>query len=396
MLTTMKRLVILLSVGVFAATIVAFYTLSHPSEKPQTPPTNRVVVQRLYVTADKPPQATFRLAVHFIDVGQGDSILIVAPDGTTILIDGGYDNGKALAYLRSTGVTQVNAVIASHPHADHIGGLVEVMKALPVGEVWTNGASHTTGIFEDFVDTIAAKKILYHEAGPGDAIAIGSLRLDVLYGAQSASDLNNTSLVLHLIYGNVSFLFTGDAGRSVEESLTGSAANQLRSTVLKVGHHGSSTSSTLSFLQVVKPQVAVYSAGVNNEYGHPDTQPLENLAAVGAVIYGTDVHGTVVVTTDGATYQVATTHPEPPILSKLNVAPTIAPVIVSPTPVQTPIYAGTLRYDPKGRDQDCSAFRTQEEAQAFFLAAGGPERDPHRLDGDNDGIACESLPREKK
>jgi hypothetical protein len=127
-------------------------------------------------------------------------------------------------------------------------------------------------------------------------------------------------------------------------------------------------------------------------YGHPTSRTIENLATVGAIIYGTDVHGTVVISTDGTTFEVRPTRAVAPISSKVVAKQAIA----TPSPAPTSLFVGTLRYDPKGRDRDCGSFKTHEEAQAFFIAAGGPERDPHRLDGDNDGIACESLPREKK
>lgn len=158
--------------------------------------------------------------------------------------------------------------------------------------------------------------------------------------------------------------------------------DRLRSTVLKMGHHGSGTSSTPAFVNAVAPQVAVYSAGSRNSYGHPHSGPLSNLEAVGATVYGTDIDGTVIVATDGQTFQVIPSHNGEPVVSTLE--PTLA--ILTPEP------APTLRYDPFGRDRNCPAFATHAEAQAFFEAAGGPESDRHGLDRDNDGIACESLP----
>ncbi len=328
------------------------------------------------------------LRVHFIDVGQADSILIQMPDGATALIDGGNNDGKAAAYLRRMGVTRIDVLIATHPHADHIGGLPLVMNTFSVGQVWTSGASNTTGIFETFLDTIAARKIPYHEAKAGDTIPLGSARLAVLAGAQKAQDLNDTSLVVRLAYGTVSFLFTGDAQADVEARMLRLFPGQLRSTVLKVGHHGSSSSSSMPFLQAVQPRVAVYSAGRGNPYGHPTPRTIANLKAVGAVVYGTDVHGTVVISTDGTSYQVTTERNAAPLTSgkqavQLTAVPA-QPAAAAPTL--------TLRFDPNGPDRDCADFKTHVEAQAFYIAAGGPARDPHRLDGDGDGIACESLP----
>jgi competence protein ComEC len=335
------------------------------------------------------PIASGVLRVYFIDVGQGDSIFIQSADGSTALIDGGYDNGMALAYLQSIGsATHLNAVIASHPHADHIGGLSEVMETFAVDGVWTSGAIHTTYAFEHFIDTIDARHIPYHEVTIGDHISAGSLQFDVLYGQTSNSNLNNTSLVLRLVYGNVSFLFTGDAESSVETQLVETNADRLPATILKVGHHGSYTSSSPAFLAAVHPQVAVYSAGGNNSYGHPHQVTLAHLAAVGAIVYGTNVSGTIVVETDGTTYTVRTSVGEP--LS--------TPVTVREgTPLATllPQVQVVAPFDPNGGDRDCGSFATHEDAQAFFVLAGGPQNDLHRLDGDDDGVACENLPHRR-
>jgi competence protein ComEC len=218
------------------------------------------------------------LRIHFIDVGQGDSILIQSPDNAAVLIDGGYNNGLTLAYLQSIGVVRIDAIIASHPHADHIGGLIEVMRAIPVGAIWTNGASHTTEIYERFLDTIIEQGIPYYEAGADDTIQVGDLQFDVVYGQATATDLNDTSLVLHLTYGHVSFLFTGDAERAAERQMLQRVdPSRLTATILKVGHHGSYTSSSPEFLTIIQPQIAVYSAGRSNAYGHPHASTLETL-----------------------------------------------------------------------------------------------------------------------
>lgn len=329
-----------------------------------------------------------QLRVHFIDVDQGDSIFIQTPDGATALIDGGYDNGMALAYLQQQGITRIDVMIATHPHADHIGGLIQVMQAIPVGEVWTNGAIHSTSTFENFIDTIAEKKIPYYEAATGTTIRVGSLELETLHSEPNADDLNDSSLVLHLTYGTVSFLFAGDAEYAAEMDMLRTVPEQLHAQILKVGHHGSYTSSSPEFLAAVRPEIAVYSAGRNNTYGHPHQETITNLSDAGATIYGTDVHGTVIVITDGSTYQVYPSTNVPPIggVKALPVETATMPTF----PVITP--ASTLKYDPNGPDLDCGNFATHDEAQAFFIAAGGPKQDPHGLDRDGDGLACESLP----
>jgi len=250
------------------------------------------------------PEPAGPLEVHFIDVGQGDAILILAPDGGVALIDGGESGSGVVEYLRAQGVERVDLMIATHPHADHIGGLVDVLRALPIEEVVTNGQMHTTRTYERFLDAIADSGALYTEVRRGDTLPLGALTFDVLHPmGPTGANLNDQSIVLRLIHGEVAFLFTGDAEREAEASMLNSH-HAFRADVLKVGHHGSSSSSTLSFLAAVQPAVAVYSCGAGNRYGHPHAETLEALAAVGATIYGTDVNGTVVVISDGYQYHV--------------------------------------------------------------------------------------------
>ncbi len=260
-------------------------------------------------TTTSGPPTTFisagTLQVHYIDVGQGDSILILSPEGKVMLIDGGESGSGALAYLRDKGIDHVDVMVATHPHADHIGGLVDVLRALPVAKVITSGVPSTTATYEHFLDGIASAKAAYVEAMRGDTITLGSLSFSVLNPVvASGDDINETSLVLRLVYGTTSFLFTGDAGKVSEASML-AHGDDISAQVLKVGHHGSSGSCSAAFLDAVRPQVAVYSCGVDNPYGHPADATIANLEETGATICGTDVNGTVVVTSDGASYTTA-------------------------------------------------------------------------------------------
>ena len=245
------------------------------------------------------------LQVHYIDVGQGDSELIISPEGQVTLIDGGESGSGALAYLQAKGITHIDLMVATHPHADHIGGLVDVLDALPVKEVVTNGVPTTTATYEHFLDGIKKAKAVYKEAKKGDTLKLGSLSFAVLSADTSfaSQDLNQTSLVLRLVFGKVSFLFMGDAGKPIEQELL-AAHTGVSADILKVGHHGSSSASSPVFLAAVHPQVAIYSCGAGNSYGHPAPVTIVNLLATGATVYGTDVNGTVVVTSDGSTYRV--------------------------------------------------------------------------------------------
>jgi len=244
------------------------------------------------------------LQVHYIDVGQGDSELIISPEGKVMMIDGGESGSGALAYLQARGITHIDLMVATHPHSDHIGGLVDILDALPVSEVVTNGTPTTTAVYEHFLDGIKKDKAVYKEAKRGDTLTLGSLNFSVLNPTgPGGPDLNDGSLVLRLVYRQVSFLFTGDAGQPAEAEML-AAHEDVSAQILKVGHHGSSSASSPAFLAAVHPQVAVYSCGLGNSFGHPAAVTLADLADVGATVYGTDVNGTVVVTSDGSTYQV--------------------------------------------------------------------------------------------
>ncbi len=235
------------------------------------------------------PQVTAAgtLTVHFIDVGQGDSILIQTPDGKAMLIDGGEADSGALQYLKSRGVNRLDLMVATHPHADHIGGLVQVLKAIPVAKVVTNGQPTTTKTYENFLDAIAAAKAEYVEVKRGDTLKMGDLAFSVLNpGPTKSDDLNNESVVLRLAYGKVSFLFTGDAQTQAEGAMSVSSFSPVQANILKVGHHGSRTSSSRAFLDLVKPEIAIYSAGKGNTYGHPHAETIANLFAVGARYMG--------------------------------------------------------------------------------------------------------------
>ncbi|HEX9988192.1 MAG TPA: MBL fold metallo-hydrolase [Chloroflexia bacterium] len=257
--------------------------------------------------ADPPTPGPDDVQVHFINVGQGDAILILAPGGQVALIDGGYRGMGTVEYLQAHGVERIALMVATHPHADHIGGLVDVLHEIPVDEVVTNGYLYTTQVYEQFLDGIAASKARYREVHKGDTLKMGALTFQVLNpeSGRDYGDINDTSIVLRMAYGSTSFLFTGDAEAQAERSMVASG-QVLQATILKVGHHGSRTSTTSEFVRAVQPQVAIYSAGVDNPYGHPHTSPMENLAREGAVVYGTDLNSTVVVTANQTGYTVTT------------------------------------------------------------------------------------------
>ncbi len=242
------------------------------------------------------------VAVHFIDVGQGDSELIWLPGGKTMLIDAG-DNGqedRLLSYLRAQGVSRIDYLVGTHPHADHIGGMREVIETFPIGKIYLPRVSHTSETYTDMLKAIEQKGLTVETARQGKVLfAENGVRAECLAPAgESYESLNNHSAVIRLTYQDISFLFTGDAeGLSEKEML--SAGIDLTADVLKVGHHGSSTSTTADFLQAVSPGCAVISCGKSNDYGHPHQETLKKLEKAGIEVFRTDEMGTIIMETDG-------------------------------------------------------------------------------------------------
>jgi competence protein ComEC len=251
---------------------------------------------------DERAPPTGKLEVHFIDVGQGDSILIKAPR-KNILIDGGGRCNTVLNYLSNQGIKSLDYVIGTHPHADHIGGLINVMQSMPVGAIIDPAVAHTTKTFEDYLTIIDQKGILFTEGRAGMIWDLGGgAKMQLLHPTSpSKSDLNNASIVVRLTFGEVSFLFTGDAESAAEKQIL-SRGYELNSTILKVGHHGSETSTSQAFLTAVKPEAAIIMCCKTNSYGHPHQETLAKLSASNVNIYRTDLNGNIVVVTDGQTY----------------------------------------------------------------------------------------------
>lgn len=246
------------------------------------------------------------LTVRFLDVGQGDSIFITLPDKTTILIDASTkaQGNTVVSAIEAQSVKKLDHVIFTHPHEDHIGGGVAVLNAFEVGQVWMPRTSHTTQTYENLLLAIQDKGLMIDEAKAGKVLVQEqNLRAWFLGPSRTYADLNNMSAVLALTYGNATFLFMGDAETEAEQAMLGSGVSEAN--VLKVGHHGSSTSTSQAFLDAVSPGIAVISVGAGNSYGHPTQSTLDRLAAAGVDVYRTDVHGTVTVTSDSRNLNVA-------------------------------------------------------------------------------------------
>ncbi len=250
------------------------------------------------------PVDSGKLVVYFLDVGQGDASFVELPNDETLLIDAGNEeNGpEIVSYINALGYDSITYIVATHPHADHIGGMAYVINNLGVGDIYMPKASTTTQTFEDLLTAVMDKGLAVQTAKAGvDVVGDGSLTVEMLAPNSDAyDDLNNYSAVVKITYDNNSFLFMGDAEMLSENEITGDVSAD----VLKVGHHGSSSSTGQAFLNDVNPEYAVISVGTDNDYGHPTNETLDKLTAAGATIYRTDLDGTVVFTSDGTTISV--------------------------------------------------------------------------------------------
>jgi competence protein ComEC len=233
-----------------------------------------------------------------------------------VLVDAGWDDGKALSYLQDQEISRLDMIVATHAHADHIGGFTEVLPEIEVATVWYNGQTHTTVTFERFIDAVLESGARYHEPIRGEVVELGRLVIEVLHPTESAADydghLHDYNIVLRARYGDVAFMLTGDAEAPIEAVLI-EAGLDLSAQVLKIGHHGSHSSTSSDFVAAVGPVIAVYQAGEDNRYGHPHRETLGTLEKAGVMVYGTATHGTVIGTTDGKGLTVTTEQPEPEV-----------------------------------------------------------------------------------
>lgn len=243
------------------------------------------------------------LKVHFLDVGQGDAIFIELPTKETMLIDAAdsSDAPGIIDYIRKAGYSRLDYVVATHPHADHIGGMAEVVRSLDIGSFYMPKKAHTTKTFENMLLALKAKNIGIHSARAGvilveqDGLSISM----VAPAGETYPELNDYSAVIRLDYGATSFLFMGDAETKSEDQIIA----DIDVDVLKVGHHGSDSSTSESLLDRSTPDHAVISTGEGNTYGHPNQATLDALKARGISIYRTDLSGTLVFTSDGTRLQ---------------------------------------------------------------------------------------------
>ena len=284
--------------------------LGQPQATPQTLPEATETPQAVPEAPEAPRAAPEgSLTAYYFDVGQGDCAALIGPDFTIVIDAGRHDRQDVVPHLREAGVETICLLVGTHPHADHIGQFDRVLEAFPVEEVWMSGDRHTTRTFERAMDAILESDAGYREPRAGEVFEIGSARVEVVHPEELTGDLNHGSVVVRVVFGEVAFLLTGDAEAEAEQEML-ERGHALQAQVLKLGHHGSRTSSTEPFVRAVNPEVAIYSAGAGNSYGHPHQEVLDRLAAMEVRVYGTDRHGTIQVTTDGHTFDVRTERAE--------------------------------------------------------------------------------------
>ena len=246
------------------------------------------------------------LVAHYLDVGQGDSIFIELPNNETMLIDAGenYHGASIIEYIRDCGRDRIDYLIGTHPHTDHIGSMAYIVRNFDIGSVYLPNVSTNTYTYQKLLEAVKKKGLKVKTGKSGVKLLDDSdddLRITILGPVKTdVKNLNNASIVLKIEYGETSFLFMGDAEKAELKTIKA----DLSADVLKVGHHGSDTSTPQSLLDSVDPKIAVISVGKDNDYGHPNPKTLKRLEDIGCEIYRTDEEQTIAVTSDGQNIDV--------------------------------------------------------------------------------------------
>ena len=250
------------------------------------------------------------IVIRMLDVGQGDALLIQTGEQTVLIDSGDVDAREKLQHeLQAAGVTTIDKLIITHPHADHMGGAELLFQKFTVKEVYDNGQPTTTALYRNYLKDIKGHQIAYKNLKDGDTLDFGNgVSFQVLSPTadmlKTSKDLNGNSIVGRLAYGEFSMLFTGDSETEAEKGMLHRYGSKLKSTLLKAPHHGSKTSSSASYLKAVAPEAVLISLGAGNDYGHPHAATLKRYGKQGCKIYRTDQQGTITVETDGKTYTI--------------------------------------------------------------------------------------------
>jgi len=243
------------------------------------------------------------LELHFIDVGQGDSTLILTPDGYTMLIDAGDNTqGKnVVSYIRSLGINKIDVLVGTHPDADHIGGIDDIIDSFEIGDFYMPRTTHDTKTFEDVLLAAKSKGLKIKAAQSDKLITFDPEAKAIFLSPENKNYSNNNaySAVIQITYGSNKFLLTGDAEKENEKEMIKKYGNSLKSDLIKLAHHGSATSNTPEFLDIVDPEVATASCAYKNKYSHPHSEILKYLKEKDIPLYRTDEQGTIIIYSDG-------------------------------------------------------------------------------------------------
>jgi competence protein ComEC len=296
---------ILIAVLVIIGALIAVQSaVTQALETPQTAKTQTVAQPSASTSASL---ASGRFLMQIVDCGQGDCILVKGPGGETIVVDAG-DLGtedKILPQLKKQDVSTIDLLVATHPHADHIGAMKTLLETYDVKKVLLTDATQTTKTYLAILQTIKDKKIPKMLAKAGDTLTIGEIGIEILGPVKKYDDLNNMSIVMRLTYKNTRFLLTGDAENKSENDIL-KKFGDVKADVLKAGHHGSSTSTGKAFLAAINPKYAAISCGKGNDYGHPHKETLALFKKNKIDYFRTDLSGNIYFYSDGDTVTVQT------------------------------------------------------------------------------------------
>lgn len=275
---------------VIIITIISIYF--NNEKEVQSPTTQNRETEQVINTSDAD-----NLKVHFIDVGQADSILIEQNNEYMLIDAGNNEDGPLLVnYFNNLGITSFKYVFGTHAHEDHIGGLDDIIENFTIENFYMPEVITTTKTFEDVLDALEAKQVAFQTPKINDELTLKDSKIKVLSLLNDDEDLNDTSIVLRLKYGTTSFLFTGDASSTIEKNILN---KEIQSDVLKLGHHGSRYSTSKEFLKKVSPTYAIISVGKNNSYNHPHSEVFKRLNEQNVKIYRTDEQGTIIAESNG-------------------------------------------------------------------------------------------------
>ena len=242
------------------------------------------------------------LKIYYLDVGQADSILIDSNNEYMLIVGGNNNDGPLLVkYFQELGIKDIKYIVGTHPHEDHIGGIDEVINNFNINQIFIPNAITTTKTFDDLLDSIEKKNLTFTVPTINNTYTLGESIIKIIYTGTDTSDLNNSSIILKLTYKKTSYLFTGDATNITEKKILN---KDIKSDVLKIGHHGSKYSSTENFIKKVNPKYAIISVGKGNKYGHPNIETINLLNKYNIKTYRTDELGTILLTSDGNNIEI--------------------------------------------------------------------------------------------